>query len=377
MEEKNKNKKIIIIAFTILVIIIVILIAILLSKEENVGNNTASSKISDSVSKDDNVKIKKSEAASLQMEEYKTDDFTMKKPTGWKVETGGSGIYYAIKVTDPNDDRNQAFLMLKMQPFLKSETAKQYWNNYYNLSGYNSQYKLFSEAVVLDEPTTEGFYKKFNDIAKFVKTYGAMSNFNFPTLNNFTKVEESQSSASMKSVALDSKVLRATFKDANGKDGEGMFMASIVNFGTQYTGNIDLAYYMVYDIVSITSVKDEFINYQDILTQTINSIDFSSSFVNKTIDDGNTQTKNALALSASVQSAFDSYMNAWENRQKSYDIMSQKQSDATLGYERVYNTDTGEIYKVYNGFTDDYDGNKYKAITDNMYTEKTSGYIEK
>ena len=79
MEEKNKNKRIIIIAFTILVIIIVILIAMLLSKEKNGENNTASSKISDSVSKDDNVKIKKSEAASLQMEEYKTDDYTMKK----------------------------------------------------------------------------------------------------------------------------------------------------------------------------------------------------------------------------------------------------------------------------------------------------------
>ena len=70
-------------------------------------------------------------------------------------------------------------------------------------------------------------------------------------------------------------------------------------------------------------------------------------------------------------------MNAWENRQKSYNIMSQKQSDAILGYERVYDTDTGEIYKAYNGFTDDYQGNRYKSITDNMYTEKTSGYIEK
>ena len=38
-------------------------------------------------------------------------------------------------------------------------------------------------------------------------------------------------------------------------------------------------------------------------------------------------------------------MQAWENRQTTYDIMSQKQSDATLGYERVYNTDTGEIYE--------------------------------
>lgn len=84
-----------------------------------------------------------------------------------------------------------------------------------------------------------------------------------------------------------------------------------------------------------------------------------------------------MELNASVQKAFDSYMSAWESRNKTYDIMSQKQSDATLGYERVYDTDTGEVYKAYNGFTDDYDGSKYKSITDDMYTTGISGYIEK
>ena len=64
----------------------------------------------------------------------------------------------------------------------------------------------------------------------------------------------------------------------------------------------------------------------------------------------------------------------WSN---SYDIISQKQSDATLGYERVYDTETGEIYKAYNGFTDDYSRDRYKTITDNMYTSPISGYIEK
>ena len=70
-------------------------------------------------------------------------------------------------------------------------------------------------------------------------------------------------------------------------------------------------------------------------------------------------------------------MDSWEKRNNSYDIISQKQSDATLGYERVYDTDTGEIYKAYNGFTDDYDGTKYQPITDDMYTESISGTIEK
>lgn len=44
---------------------------------------------------------------------------------------------------------------------------------------------------------------------------------------------------------------------------------------------------------------------------------------------------------------------------------------------RVYDTETNEIYKAYNRFTDDYDGERYKPITDDMYTEKTSVYIEK
>jgi hypothetical protein len=70
-------------------------------------------------------------------------------------------------------------------------------------------------------------------------------------------------------------------------------------------------------------------------------------------------------------------MDSWEKRNKSYDIISQKQSDATLGYERVYDTETGEVYKAYNGFTDEYKGNRYKSITDDMYTTKISGYIEK
>ena len=70
-------------------------------------------------------------------------------------------------------------------------------------------------------------------------------------------------------------------------------------------------------------------------------------------------------------------MSSWENRNTSQDIISQKQSDATLGYERVYDTDTGEIYKAYNGFTDDYTGDRYQAVTDDMYGKSVDGYIEK
>ncbi len=71
-------------------------------------------------------------------------------------------------------------------------------------------------------------------------------------------------------------------------------------------------------------------------------------------------------------------MSLWEMRNKSQDIISQKQSDATLGYERVYDTETNEIYRAINGFMDVYDGKRYQPVTDDdMYTQAISGYIEK
>lgn len=72
----------------------------------------------------------------------------------------------------------------------------------------------------------------------------------------------------------------------------------------------------------------------------------------------------------------DGIMSSWDSRNKSIDIISQKQSDATLGYERVYDTRTKEIYRAAKGFTSSYKG--YKPVTDdNMYTTPISGYIEK
>ena len=325
----------------------------------------------------DKVKIVKSEVQEITLEDYSTEVFSMKIPKGWTVQSGGQGIYYAIRVTDSKDENNQVFLMLKIQPILKSQSAKKAWQDYAILAG-GAQYNLFSKAPVLESATTEGFFQIFGDVSSFANNIEpSLASFKFPTFNNFTKLEESESQVSLKSVAMDSKVLRATFTGSKGEAGEGMFLATVVNFGNSYQMGVDMGYYMIYDITAITSKKDEFINYQDILMKCVNSIEFTDSYVKKTIDDSNAQTQQSLQINAQVQAAFDSYMSAWNNRSKTYDIMSQKQSDATLGYERVYDTDTGEIYKAYNGFTDDYSGNRYKSVTDDMYTKSTSGYIEK
>ena len=106
-------------------------------------------------------------------------------------------------------------------------------------------------------------------------------------------------------------------------------------------------------------------------------IEFSDTFMKGFNTEETTLAKTIQANAKIYDQMSDMIMDSWEKRNNSYDIISQKQSDATLGYERVYDTETGDIYKAYNGFTDDYSGERYKPITDDMYTKATSGYIEK
>lgn len=57
--------------------------------------------------------------------------------------------------------------MLKIQPLLKSDSAKKAWQNYASLSGNSSTYKIYTTAIVLNNPTVKEFYSKFNDVTDF------------------------------------------------------------------------------------------------------------------------------------------------------------------------------------------------------------------
>ena len=64
----------------------------------------------------------------------------------------------------------------------------------------------------------------------------------------------------------------------------------------------------------------------------------------------------------------------WHNRQTTYDICK-KQSYVTLGYERVYDTESGEIYRAYNGFSAEYSDAGFQIVNEKMYLEPITGYI--
>ena len=124
--------------------------------------------------------------------------------------------------------------------------------------------------------------------------------------------------------------------------------------GLESSEKIDVWSLNVYNVILMTAPDSKFNNWQSILDNCLSTLEFSDTFVNEF----NKEESNILSTIQANQKVYDEMsdmiMDSWENRNNSYDIISQKQSDATLGYERVYDTETGEIYKAYNGFTDDY-----------------------
>ena len=304
-------------------------------------------------------------AAALGTQSYTCSDFSMEIPNGWTVEAAqtAAGMYHAIKVYDPVQPVNQIFYILKAEPIFPSEEVR---------SLYAMSNQAFAAFPVLSKPSAEGLFKAFSVYASAAEAESFYSTIQLPRIQDFTVTETFESNSAMKAQALSSEILRADFTQ-DGVAGEGMFTADIVSFAPGLVTN----YYMAYGICGVTAAKDSFQDWESVLSRCLGSLDYSQSFVNVAMAQSDQKVATSQNLSRIANETADGIMSSWGNRNRSNDIMSQKQSDATLGYERVTDTETGEIYKADNGFLDVYDGTRYQAITDDQYTEAISGYIEK
>ena len=360
-ENKKKNTKLII---TVAIIILVIIAGVIIFDKKENKNLLGDSGI---LAKKDEVKIRESETKTIKYTDFDNGLIKMKIPEGWKVDVLGDYIHYTVKAYDPQRPTYQFFFNLKTEGYNKSEEAKAFQQRYYPDT-------MFAKTSVIADKSTEGFYKIFNDLGTLNNTAA----FTFPTLTDFTVT------ANLGASAFGGDILRASFKDAEGKDAEGIFTAYVYDAGTYYVPEnvfygkqIDIYYLNVYDAIFVTAPKDELVDWQETLNTVASSLEFSETFMSGFNSQQDAVMKNFQNVRSICNQISDGIMDSWEKRSASFDIMSQKQSDATLGYERVYDTETNEVYKAYNGFTDDYDGERYKSITDDMYTKGISGYIEK
>ena len=357
----SKSKKIIIIttlSFVIIAVIVGVIITIKLHTESEGGLNTT-------IKMDNNTKvsIKPAETKTIEYEDYDNSLIKLKIPKGWKVEVAPSDyIHYTFKVYNPEKPNYMFLYSLKLEGFLKSEKARSTFAKLYPTSA-------FSKITPVDPQTTEAFYKVWNPNAKYSNE--SQNNTFLPYLNEFTVIEN------LGKINLGGDVLRASFKNDNNEAMQGLFTATVYDPGSYYMYGVDLAPLNVYHIIMMMAPDEEFNDWIEIMDSCIGTLEFSQSFMNGFNNQETTLVNTIKANQKIYDEISDMIMDSWEKRNNSYDVISQKRSDATLGYERVYDTETGDIYKAYNGFTDDYSGDRYQPISENMYTESISGYIEK
>ena len=247
---------------------------------------------------------------------YSCTEFSMDIPEGWTVRSSAmyTGMFHAIHVFDPENPVNQIFFMLKMEPLFPDENSRA-------MMALSSD--LFGKYPILTNVSTQGLFEIFPQFADAMNATADYADIQTPYIADFSVTESFESTQGMSSVAISPAILRADFTQ-DGTAGEGMFTADVVPFA---------------------------------------------------MSQSNQAAATSQSLSQAASEMSDSIMSSWENRNKSQDIMSQKQSDATLGYERIVDTETGEIYKIDNGFTDWYDGSRYKAISDDQYTDSVEAVI--
>ena len=312
------------------------------------------------------IRIRPSSARSVKFVKYSDPSgyFTANIPLGWRVRTGlkWTGnvdlISYAITVYDPAHPERELYFCLNNAVGLKSREARDWHVRNY---GPNS---FFAKMPIVREPTTAGFFAAMGPL---------MGYRNFEVLERLGKTQ------------LGGEVVVAQCTSAaSGRQMQGLYHA-VVKGMTQMVsrnvfkpgaGQLDVGVMMEFSIISETALKEEFVEWQPVLDRCLSSIAFTQAFHRQR----RAAWAQVMGTSAYIMQTADSIrgmiMDSYRRRNATYDVLSQKRSDATLGYERVQDTETGEYYRAENGFTDWYDGTRYRPATDRAaYLTPVSGYI--
>ncbi len=296
-------------------------------------------------------------ARNVGFDSYDNGIVSMKIPRGWvvTVHPAADFIHYTFKVENPQNTNYRIYFNMKAEGFLSSETERAWYASMYP----TSPYAIFP---AINPQTTEQYFNIYSEAGRLSNA----GNYVAPIINDFTPVE------TLGRNVTGGEIIRAYYTDENGSIVDGVFTATITPVSLYYATSLN-----VYNAMFFTAPDGELTEWEDVLNYCIGTISFSDDFVNSYYAQEQILAQTSADIARIANETSDIITSGWRNRQSTYDIISQKQSDAIMEYERVYDTQTGEIYKADLGFTDNDWNGRYQAVTDDMYNLPTSGYIEK
>ncbi len=292
------------------------------------------------------VNIRPAEWEQVQWQPYACTYFTLNIPAGWQVKWDGNAQQLWWSVTSPDG----------------------------TIGVYNLDHDYAAKDP--DMTATLGFKNSLNDasVEGYFNMLYADSTDYFTVQNSYEPANKEilQASAPNKTIQ-DYRTLYATFKDAAVGEGEGVYSAVLVDSRDIYIRGVNYSAWEIDCIFTSWSPLGEFVNWKDVLAQIAQSFTYTDAYIQEW-----RSVLNSSDTPSSSANDTDPVMEAFEERSKSDTIIQEKRSDMLGEYERVYDNESGGIYRAYNGFLDDMgDQNRFTPITDNQYTEGYDGWIDK
>ena len=317
----------------------------------NVTKDDKKKKTAKSIS-DKSITVTQSDASKVTYESYKDPSgyFTMEIPKGWKVVTGNDTIHYYICAYDPKDTDRRVVVQMLLEGF-NNNFVNEYYQTYY---GYNPGY------LVISDTTTKGVF------AAMSGQEGLDSHTYYTGFSYVDTIGKLDSGADL---------IQATAYTDGGNKIEMLCTAYVQVISDTSGLGVNAVY--ANGVCMLTAKEEEFPDWFSVLDKTIGTLSFTNSYWTQRNREWSSIQQSAQNVSKKWNSVSNSIMSSWEKRSNTHDIMMQEQSDATLGYDRVLDTETGKIYKAETGFIDGYSGNRYKAVESgsNLYNEPVEGYI--
>jgi len=300
------------------------------------------------------IRVVESEASKVTYEKYDNGLFSAEIPKGWVVSVHDlcDYIHYTFQIYDPKNPDLRILFNMKTEDYWASKKDHDMFATYYPGTA-------TANMPWVDPQTTEVFFPVFFDYLQDT------TNFKYRRTTNFTKIE------SLGRDVLGGEIIHATSVNAEGGKVEGVYACTIVPINLYYATAL-----YVYNTYYMTAPEGELSNWIGVLEHTFSSIEFSKTFQRQLSQELTTISQATVEIGKICSQTTDIVNSGWESRSAAYDRISQKQSDATLGYERVYDTEKNEIYRAPLDFFDSYTGDRYTAVTDDQYLLPIDGYIE-
>ena len=276
----------------------------------------------------------------LQLTPWTDGAVSLNIPSGWSVYTGGECATKSILARDPSSGLKQVFYFSEAGPVYASQQRQQEdQSNYLALGGNKLPYL---DSPLVSPLTAENFLNNFGALANmpfFQKAFPQV-----PIMTN-VKIISAEQIVNKPAYATDAKLVRAEFEQG-GKLGEGYFYIITVK------DSIGLGYGVMF--IGVTAPVGLLDLIVPSLKKSLESYTISQGYITACLQAQNKAVAGILEAGKILNESSDTIMDVWENKLESEQRMSEKQSDVILGYSRLYNPETDEVYEVTPEFYDNY-----------------------